>query len=388
MTPIPLLDLTAQYATIRTEVEKALLQVVESQHFILGAEVEKLEKALAGYLECKHAVGVSSGTDALLVALMAIDLRPGDEVIVPTYSFFATAGVVARLQAVPVFVDIDPLTFNIDPGRIEPRITARTRAIIPVHLFGQSAEMDELMRIARQHGLRVIEDAAQAIGAQYRDGRRAGSIGDLGCFSFFPTKNLGCFGDGGLVTTQDAELAEKLRVLRVHGARPKYYHKIIGGNFRLDAIQAAVLNAKLPHLDGWSAKRRQNADVYSRLFVAAGLARDGAPPGGAEGDPVVIPQAVYRGSAASSYHVYNQYVIRVRERARLRPYLADKGIGTEIYYPVPFHRQECFASLRCRDQDYPQANTAADTSLALPMFPELSEPQLEFVVQAIRDFYR
>jgi len=272
---VPLLDLQAQYATLRPDIEKALLQVAAAQHFILGPEVEKLEASLSRYLGCKHAIGVSSGTDALLVALMAFDIGAGDEVIVPTYSFFATAGAVSRLNAVPVFIDSDPVTYNIDPRLIEKRITPRTKAIIPVHLFGQSADMAPLLEIASKHGLRIIEDAAQAIGTQYADGRKVGTIGEVGCFSFFPSKNLGCFGDGGLVVTNDDKLAEKIRILRVHGSKPKYYHKLIGGNFRLDAIQAAVLNVKLPHLDQWSAKRRENADLYTDLFVKQGLAAEG-----------------------------------------------------------------------------------------------------------------
>ena len=269
---VPLLDLKKQYHTIKNELDEALIRVAESQYFILGPEVEKMEKAFCEYLDCKYAIGVSSGTDALLIALMALDIQPGDEVIVPTYSFFATAGVVSRMNAIPVFTEIDPLTFNIDPNDIEKRITNKTKAIIPVHLYGQSCEMDKIMEIARKHNLKVIEDGAQAIGVQYKDGKHVGTIGDIGCYSFFPSKNLGCFGDGGLVVTNSDELGEKLRILRVHGGKPKYYHKIIGGNFRLDAIQAAVLNVKLPHLDSWSAQRRNNAESYNKLFAEAELA--------------------------------------------------------------------------------------------------------------------
>lgn len=381
---VPLLDLKAQFEPIRGQIQAALLRVAESQHFILGPEVDRLEQSLAKYLECKHSIGVSSGTDAILAALMAIDVRPGDEVIVPTYSFFATAGAVSRLNAVPVFVDIDPVTFNIDPALIATRITKKTKAIIPVHLFGQSAELDPIVGLARQHGLKVIEDAAQAIGTQGPDGRRVGSIGDIGCFSFFPSKNLGCFGDGGLVTANDDDLGEKLRLLRVHGSKPKYYHKIIGGNFRLDAIQAAVLNEKLPNLETWSAKRRENADYYSKLFDQAGLCR----PSFHELDDrsVVIPRAVYRGSKAENYHIYNQYVILVKRREELKKHLAESGIGCEVYYPVPFHRQQCFASLGCRDADFPVANRSAEHSLALPIYPELSSQQIEYVVEKIREF--
>ncbi len=388
MMQVPLLDLKAQYATLRSEMETALLRVAESQHFILGPEVERLEKSLAQYLQCQHAIGVSSGTDALLVALMAIDLRPGDEVIVPTYSFFATAGVVSRLNAFPVFVDIDPLTFNIDARKIEEKISSKTRAIIPVHLYGQSADMDPVMEIARKRGLIVIEDAAQAIGAEYRNGRRAGTMGQIGCYSFFPSKNLGCFGDGGLVTTNDDKLAEKLRILRTHGSQPKYYHKVIGGNFRLDAIQAAVLNVKLPRLDAWSARRRENADRYTELLVQSGLAGEEAAAAAGATDPVILPRAVYRDCGLKNYHIYNQYVIRAKRRDSLRKHLADKGIGTEVYYPVPFHRQECFAFLKCNDADYPHSNTAAETSLALPIYPELTGGQIEYVVQTIKQFYQ
>lgn len=381
---VPLLDLKAQYATIKTEIEKTMLRVADSQQFILGPEVEKLEESLVSYLDCGYAVGVSSGTDALLASLMAIDLRPGDEVILPTYSFFATAGVVARLHGVPVFVDIDLATFNLDPAGIERRITPRTKAIIPVHLFGQSAEMDAIMSVARRHDLKVIEDAAQAIGAQYRDGRRVGTIGDMGCFSFFPSKNLGGFGDGGLVTTKDPALAERLRCLRMHGAHASYCHKIVGGNFRLDALQAAVLRIKLPHLNAWSAKRRRNAEAYSSGFGKAGLARHD---GESKGGPVLLPQALYRDCDVVNYHSYNQYVICVPERDRLRKHIEERGIGTAIYYPVPFHRQECFAYLRAVDRDYPNANAAADTSLALPIYPELAPEQIDYVVQSIGEFY-
>lgn len=382
---VPLLDLKAQYATIKTEIEKTLLQVADSQYFILGPEVEELERSLVSYLNCGYAIGLSSGTDALLAALMAIDLRPGEEVILPTYSFFSTAGVVSRLSGVPVFVDIDPVTFNLDPAAIERKITKRTKAILPVHLFGQSAEMDPVMAIARSHGLKVIEDAAQAIGARYRGGACVGTIGDIGCFSFFPSKNLGCFGDGGLATTKDPALAERLRRLRVHGSHPKYYHKIVGGNFRLDALQAAVLRVKLPYLETWSEKRRQNADAYSARFQEAGLARHD---GELDGGPVLIPKAVYRDCSLPNYHIYNQYVIRVPDRDKLCKHLDRFGIGNAVYYPVPFHRQECFAYLNANDSDYPYSNVAAETSLALPIYAELSTDQIDFVVRTIKEFYR
>jgi len=383
---VPLLDLKAQYKTIKKDLDDALIRVAESQYFIMGPEVEKLEKALSVYLQSKHAIGISSGTDALLVALMAIEIKPGDEVIVPTFSFFATAGVVSRLNAIPVFVDVDPVTFNIAPHEIEKKITSKTRAIIPVHLFGQSAEMDAIMAIAKKNGLKVIEDGAQAIGVDYKDGRRVGTFGDIGCFSFFPSKNLGCFGDGGLITTNDDALAEKLRVLRVHGGKPKYYHKMIGGNFRLDAIQAAVLNVKLPYLDAWSQKRRDNANQYTRLFVESGLAS-------AEGEQtfdsknsVLLPKAVYKESGCKNHHIYNQYVVRVEKRDALRKFLTDATIGNEVYYPVPFHRQECFAYLQNKDSDFPNSNFAAEHSIALPIYPELTHEQLKYVVDTISKF--
>lgn len=383
---VPLLDLKPQYASLKKELDEALIGVAESQHFILGPEVEKLEKSLASYLGAKYAIGVSSGTDALLIALMAIGIKSGDEVILPTFSFFATAGVVARLNGVPVFTDIDPVTLNIDPKDIERKITSRTKAIIPVHLYGQSADMGPIMDVAHAHSLKVVEDGAQAIGAQYKDGRRAGTIGDIGCYSFFPSKNLGAFGDGGLVVTDDDVLGERLRIMRVHGGKPKYYHKVIGGNFRLDAIQAAVLSVKLPHLDAWSQKRRENAEYYTKLFREAGLAEkegvirfDGK-------NKVLLPEPVYKKSGLKNYHIYNQYIIRVEERDALRNRLTQKEVATEIYYPVPFHRQECFSYLKSKDSDYPHSNFAAEHSLALPIFPELTRAQMEYVVGSISDF--
>jgi len=384
---IPLLDLKAQYQTIKKDIDDVLIKIAESQHFILGPEVEKLEKNICEYLNCKHAVGVSSGTDALLIALMAIGIKPGDEVILPTYSFFATAGVVARMNAFPVFTDIESVTFNIKPEDIEKKITSKTKAIIPVHLYGQSAEMREINEIARKYDLKVIEDGAQAIGAQYRDGRNVGNLGDIGCFSFFPSKNLGCFGDGGMVTTNNDILYEKIKILRVHGGKPKYYHKVIGGNFRLDAIQAAVLNVKLPHLNEWSEKRRQNADLYNKLFIEANLAKETRVTEFNAENKLLLPKAVYRNEKSLiNHHIYNQYVIRVEQRDELRKHLTKNEIGTEIYYPVPFHRQECFAYLNCRDEDYTNSNFAAEKSIALPVYPELTEQQIEFVVSKIKEF--
>jgi len=382
---VPLLDLKLQYRSLKKELDEALLKTAESQYFILGPEVDKMEKAFCSYLNCKYVIGVSSGTDALLIALMALNIQPGDEVIVPTYSFFATAGVVSRLNATPVLADVDPVTFNIDPKEIEKRITRKTKAIIPVHLYGQSCEMNEILEIANKHNIKVVEDAAQAIGVQYKDGKRVGTIGDIGCFSFFPSKNLGCFGDGGLVTTNNDELGHKLKILRVHGGEPKYYHKIIGGNFRIDAIQAAVINVKLPYLDSWSESRRKNAEHYNSLFIKKGLAEEPGIVSFNEKNKVLLPKAVYK-SGIPNYHIYNQYIIRVKERDGLRKHLADNQIGTEIYYPVPFHLQECFSNLGYRQGDFPIAEEAANTSAALPIFPELNNEQIEYVVDKINEF--
>lgn len=363
---VPLLDLKAQYAAIKADIDAAIAEVLESQHFILGPNVNKCEKTIAEYSGCAHAVGVSSGSDALLISLMAENIGPGDEVITTPYTFFATAGAIARLGAVPVFIDIDPVTYNLDPGRIPPKVTARTRAIIPVHLYGQMADMDPVMRVADEHGLVIIEDAAQAIGAAYK-GRRAGSIGHYGCFSFFPSKNLGAAGDGGMVVTNDAQRAEKLRCLRGHGSKPKYYHKLIGGNFRLDAMQAAIVSAKLPHLDGWTAARQCNAKRYDQLFAEAG-------------SPIGLPAVV------ADRHIFNQYVIRVSDRDDLQAYLREKGVGTEVYYPVPMHLQECFAYLGHTVGAFPESERAAKETLALPIYPELTEPQARFVVDSISEF--
>lgn len=380
---VPLLDLKVQYHSLKRELDEALINVAESQHFILGPEVDKMEKSFCEYLACKYAIGVSSGTDALLIALMAIDIKPGDEVIVPTYSFFATAGVISRLNAIPVFAEIDPVTFNLNPDDLKKRITKKTKAVIPVHLYGQSCEMNNIIEIARKHNLKVIEDGAQAIGVQYKNGKYVGTIGDIGCFSFFPSKNLGCFGDGGLVVTNNDELGETLRILRVHGGKPKYYHKIIGGNFRLDAIQAAVLNVKLPHLDNWSAQRRSNAELYNKLFIEAELAETTGKIKFDDKNKVLLPKPVYKDSGVKNYHIYNQYIIRVKERDVVRKHLSDKSIGTEIYYPVPFHLQECFSSLGYKKGEFPLAEEAADDSIALPIYPELTKEQQKYVVDEI-----
>ncbi|MCS6927227.1 MAG: DegT/DnrJ/EryC1/StrS family aminotransferase [Candidatus Binatia bacterium] len=367
---VPLLDLKAQYAALRPQIRAAIDRVCESQHFILGPEVAALEEEVAAFCGARFAVGMSSGTDALLAALMAIGVGPGDEVITTCYSFFATAGVIARVGARPVFVDIDPQTFNLDAEAVRVRATPRTKAILPVHLFGRCAEMDPLLAVAQEHGLYVIEDAAQAIGARDEHGRQAGTIGHIGCFSFFPSKNLGAFGDGGMAVTNDAALAETLRVLRVHGGKPKYYHHVVGGNFRLDALQAAVLRVKLPYLPAWTAARRQNAQRYRALFAEAGLLQT-----------VLLP-------AESPGHIYNQFVVRLPERDRLQVFLRDRGIETEVYYPRPLHLQECFRELGYRPGDFPQAEAAAREALALPVYPELTEAQQRYVVRQIRDFYQ
>jgi dTDP-4-amino-4,6-dideoxygalactose transaminase len=384
---VPLLDLKPQYLSLKKELDEAVLRVAESQYFILGPEVEKMEKEFCEYLGCKHAIGVSSGTDALLLALMAIDIQPGDEVIVPTYSFFATAGVVSRLNAIPVLTDIDPVTFNIDPEDVKRKITSKTKAIIPVHLYGQSADMESIMKVAKEKNIFVIEDAAQAIGTQFKDAKCVGTIGDIGCFSFFPSKNLGGYGDGGLVTTNNDELAYMLRIKRVHGGEQKYYHKVIGGNFRIDALQSAVLRVKLPHLDKWSEKRRANAEYYNKLFKEAGLSEE---PGKTNFDgknKVILPKPVYKNiSNVKNYHIYNQYIIRTQKRDDLKKFLTENEIGNEIYYPVPFHMQECFANLNHKKGDFPESERASETSLAIPIYPELSKEQQEFVVQKIKEF--
>ena len=370
-TRVPLLDLSAQYRPLRDEILAAIARVCDSQRFILGAEVEALERELAACLEAREAIAVSSGTDALLAALMALGIGPGDEVITSTYSFFATAGCIARVGATPMLVDIDPATYNINPDGVRKALTPKTRAILPVHLFGLCADMDPILTIAQEAAVPVIEDAAQAIGARYRD-RQAGSMGAIGCFSFFPSKNLGAFGDAGLVTTNDASLAHELRLIRNHGAEPKYFHKRVGANFRLDAIQAAVLRVKLPHLARWTSKRRENARRYDALFAQAGLT-----------DRIMLPTA-----PPDRTHTFNQYVIRVPDRDRVRGFLTDRGIGSEIYYPVPFHLQECFAPLGYTAGDFPQAEAAARSTLALPIYGELMPDQQAAVVTALSDALR
>ena len=363
---VPLLDLQAQYRPLRDELLAAIARVCDSQRFIGGPEVDAFEHEVAARLDVAHAIGLTSGTDALLVALMALRIGPGDEVITPTFSFFATAGAVSRLGAVPKLVDIDPATFNIDAAAAEAAITARTRAIIPVHLYGQCADMGPLLDTSRRCGIPIVEDAAQAIGATYQ-GRQAGSMGIAGCFSFFPSKNLGAFGDAGLLTTTDAAVAHEVRLLRNHGAEPKYFHQRIGGNFRLDALQAAVLRVKLPHLDRWTAMRQSNAERYDRLFAESAAAER-------IGLPARLPDRT---------HIFNQYVIRVANRDAVAAKLREAGIGHEVYYPVPFHMQECFAPLGYRPGQFPHAEKAAAEVLAIPIYGELTEAQQREVVHAI-----
>jgi dTDP-4-amino-4,6-dideoxygalactose transaminase len=384
---VPLLDLKPQYASLKSEALAAIERVCASQHFILGPEVAKLERDIAAYSHCKFGIGVSSGTDALLLALMALDIGAGHEVITSPYTFFATAGTIARTGARPTFCDIDPVTFNLDPQAVETFLTRGcevrqgalvnratggiVKALMPVHLYGQVTQLQPLVALAQRHGLKVIEDAAQAIGAADAQGHRAGSLGDIGCLSFFPTKNLGAFGDAGMCVTQDAELAERMTVLRVHGGKPKYYHSMIGGNFRIDELQAAVLNVKLPHLDAWTAARQRNAAFYDGAFAKAKL-----------GAAVRTPHALPGGR-----HIYNQYVIRVHDRDPLRQQLAELKVGSEIYYPVPLHLQQCFAYLGHTVGAFPQAEAAALETVALPIYPELVPEQLQYVVDSIARFY-
>jgi len=387
MTNVPLLDLKAQYAQIRAEVMPIIEEVCASQRFILGDHVLALEAEVAAYCASAAGIGVSSGTDALLLALMALGVGAGDEIITSPFTFFATAGTIARLGARSLFCDIDPVSFNLSPravgefidrhcstqgGHLINRATGgRIKGLMPVHLYGQSADMDPLMALAKQHDLKVIEDAAQAIGTEYQ-GVRVGSIGDIGCFSFFPSKNLGAFGDAGLCTTNDAELAESMRVLRVHGSKPKYFHAVIGGNFRIDELQAAVLRVKLKYLDSWTAARQRNAAYYNAAFAAADLDKK-----------LITPQVSVQGR-----HIFNQYIVRVKNRDALKEHLTARSIGTEIYYPVPLHLQKCFAYLKHEPGDFPESERAAAETLALPIYPELSQLQLDHVIASVAEFYR
>jgi dTDP-4-amino-4,6-dideoxygalactose transaminase len=366
---VPLLDLDAQYRPLREEILGAITRVCDSQRFIMGPEIEAFETELSDLLGVRHAIAVSSGTDAVLLALMTLDIQPGDEVVTPTYSFFATAGAIVRLGGRPVLVDIDPATFNIDPDQIAAAITPRTKAILPVHLFGLSADLDPILEVALRAGVPVVEDAAQAIGATYKS-RKVGGIGTLGCFSFYPSKNLGAFGDAGLLTTNDDPLAKRAKLLRNHGMEPKYYHQLVGANFRMDALQAAVLRVKAPHLAAWTAGRRANAAAYRALFSKAGV--DGS---------ITLPE-----EPSDRLHIFNQFVIRTPERDALKKHLDERGIGNEIYYPVPFHLQPCFAGLGFERGDFPHAERAADESLAIPIYGELTAAQQEAVVSAVAGF--
>jgi dTDP-4-amino-4,6-dideoxygalactose transaminase len=368
-TSVPLLDLQAQYAPLRDEILAAITRVCDSQRFIMGPEIDALEDELSAMLGVRHAVAVSSGTDALLLALMALDIKAGDEVITSAYSFFSSAGEIARVGATPVFVDIDLETYNIDTGRLSAAVTPRTKAILPVHLFGLTTDMDPIVEVASRAGIPIIEDAAQAIGAGYK-GRLAGGIGMCGCFSFFPSKNLGAFGDAGLLVTSDDQFARRARMMRVHGMDPQYHHPVVGGNFRMDALQAAILRVKAPHLAAWSQARRENAKRYATLFREAGLT-----------DLVTLPV-----EPPERRHIFNQFVIRTPRRDDLRAHLTARGIGTEIYYPEPLHVQPCFSYLRYGRGDFPAAERAAAESLALPIYGELTPAQQETVVDAIAEF--
>ncbi|MBI5850873.1 MAG: DegT/DnrJ/EryC1/StrS family aminotransferase [Planctomycetes bacterium] len=375
-TKVPLLDLTRTEPLLQAELREAFERVLRSGQYIMGPELTAFESECAAFISAKHALGVSSGTDALILALMALGIGPGDEVICPTYTFFATAGAIWRVGARPVFVDIEPSTYNCDPAAIRAKIGSRTRAIIPVHLYGQSADMDAILAAAGD--IPVIEDAAQAIGTKCGS-TQVGALGTFGCFSFFPSKNLGCLGDGGLLTTDDGSLAEKARILRVHGAEPKYHHHVVGGNFRLDALQAAFLRAKLPRLPAGTAARRRNAAKYRECFEEAGVVAE---------SPIDVGAGEIGLPFARRDHTYNQFVVRVRCRDELRKWLASRGIGTEVYYPVPLHEQECFASLQHRAGEFPHAERAARETLALPIFPELSDGELRHVADSAIEFCR
>ena len=383
---VPLLDLRPPLEELRDEIIEAVTQVIDSTRYIMGPEIDSLEKKIAEYCGTVDAVGVSSGTDALLLSLMVLDVGPGDLVLTSNFSFFATAGVVVRLNATPVFVDIDPVTFNIDPEQLRLTLAKmdvgtrkRVKAIIPVHLYGQCADMKEILNIAAEFKIPVIEDSAQAIGAEYEiDGkkRQAGSLSDFGCFSFFPSKNLGGVGDGGIITVNKPELAEQLRLKRVHGGERKYYHRVIGGNFRLDPIQATVIRVKLPHLNRWHNQRQDNAEYYNKLFAETSI-----------GGRICIPQVMHS-QRLENPHIYNQYVIRAEQRDQLQSFLAENEISTEVYYPLPFHLQECFLDLGGKAGDFPVSETAAEEVLALPVYPGLSRQMQEAVVEKIEEFYQ
>jgi dTDP-4-amino-4,6-dideoxygalactose transaminase len=375
--PVPLLDLKRQYAPLKKELLAAMEAVADSQALVLGAKTEAFEKAVAEYCGVPHAIGVSSGTDAQLVLLMALGIGPGDAVLMPPYTFFATAGCVARLGARPVFVDIDPATFNLDPAKLAEALekTPKVKAIVPVHLFGQCADMEAMLALGKKHGVAVLEDAAQALGARHPLGA-AGAIGEAGWFSFYPTKNLGAFGDAGMVVCHDDALAAQLRALRNHGMETRYYHRWLGGNFRIDALQSAILHVKLPHLDAWGAGRRARAAVYRTEFARHGLL-----------DRVTLPVEVFAASGIANHHIYNQFIIRIAERDALRAHLTAAGIGTEIYYPLSLHEQECFRDLGYKTGDFPESERAARETLALPIFPELTDDEQRMVVAEISTFF-
>ncbi len=367
---VPMLDLTEQYQNLKEGIDNAVIDVMSSAQFILGQNVKKLEADVAEYSNVKYGIGVANGSDALHISLLGCGVKPGDEVICPSFTFFATAGAIARAGAIPVFVDIDEKTFNIDPVKIEEAITEKTKAIIPVHLYGQMVDMEPISEIAKKHGLAVIEDAAQAIGAEYK-GKKVGELGTTACYSFFPTKNLGAYGDGGMIVTNDDEIAEKMRVIRVHGSKPKYYHHILGYNSRLDELQAAILNVKFPHLNDWSKQRINNANTYNELINNSGLS-----------EHVVTPY-----QEEHNYHIYHQYTIRVQERDELQNFLKEHGVSTMIYYPMPLHLQPVFKELGYKEGDLPITEKAAAEALSLPMFPELKREQQEYVVSKIKEFY-
>ena len=386
---VPLLDLKIQYKALKQEMDKKILEVVESQKFILGKEVAELEEKIASYTGAKYSIGVSSGSDALIVSLMGLDIGKGDAVVTTPFTFFATVGAISRVGARVVFCDIDRTTYNMDPEKLEEAVQnelkrhpdAKLKAVIPIHLYGQCADMDPISATAEKHGLSVIEDAAQAVGAEYPSAsgvKNACGIGDTGILSFFPSKNLGAFGDGGMILTNREKLAEKVRILRVHGAQNKYFHDMIGGNFRLDAIQAAVLQVKLNHLDGWIRQRQKNAVLYDELFEDSGLI---------EKECLQIPQAVYKPSGVPRYHVYNQYVVRAKNRDDLQKFITSRGIGSAIYYPLALHLQKCFSDLGYKEGDFPETEKATTEVLALPVYPELSSGQQEYVVSCIKEFY-
>lgn len=392
---VPLLDLKAQLEPLRDEIQAAINNTIDSIRYILGPEVEALEKQVAKYSGARAGIGVSSGTDALLAALMSCGVKQGDLVLTTPYTFFATMGSILRLGAEPLFVDIDPVTYNIDPVKAaailsNPDVAKKVKVLLPVHLYGQCSDMSPLVKLAEEHNLKIVEDAAQAIGSAYpvheNDNtvwRRAGSMGDTGCFSFFPSKNLGCMGDGGMIVTNSLDMAEEIRIIREHGGSPKYHHGIVGGNFRLDAMQAAVLNVKLKYLPGWHAGRRRNAGRYRQLFTDSGMIANGV---------VQLPEAVYEKDAGNDsgidFHIYNQYVIRVRERDELKDYLLSEGIGVEVYYPIPLHQQKCVSHLGLSNMSFPEAEKAAAETLALPIYPELTETMQEYVVDRIASFYK